>query len=152
MLRTRPHGLFVTFGLRGSFINLFFKEFLNNIYFSFHYAARSSGNKDMKGGFFKQDCSSLPLALKAPPFKKFCRTNVPMAQFESFSPFRTIVWVIKRYLSDIYKEIFQTATIIVQLHTANIFDVIFTVFNCVRLSTVISLYGLHLIAAPSTTE
>ena len=38
------------------------------------------------------------------------------------------------------------------LHTANIFDVIFTVFNCVRLSTVISLYGLHLIAAPSTTE
>ena len=37
-------------------------------------------------------------------------------------------------------------------YTANIFDVIFTVFNCVRLSTVISLYGLHLIAAPSTTE
>ena len=36
--------------------------------------------------------------------------------------------------------------------TANIFEVIFTVFSCVRLSTVISLYGLHLIAAPSTTE
>ena len=36
------------------------------------------------------------------------------------------------------------------LCTANIFDVIFTVFKCVRLSTVVSLYGLHLIAAPST--
>ena len=34
----------------------------------------------------------------------------------------------------------------------NIFDVIFTVFNCVRLSPVISLYGLHLIVAPSTAE
>ena len=33
--------------------------------------------------------------------------------------------------------------------TANIFKVIFTVFNFVRLSTVVSLYGLHLIAAPS---
>ena len=38
------------------------------------------------------------------------------------------------------------------LYTANIFDVIFTVLNCVRLSTVISLYRLHLIAAPSTEE
>ena len=28
-------------------------------------------------------------------------------------------------------------------YTANIFKVIFTVFNCVRLSTAISLYGLH---------
>ena len=37
-------------------------------------------------------------------------------------------------------------------HTANIFKVIFTVFKCVRLSTVISLYGLHLIAAPSTAK
>ena len=37
-------------------------------------------------------------------------------------------------------------------HTANIFDVIFTDFKCVRLSTVVSLYGLHLIAAPSTAE
>ena len=37
-------------------------------------------------------------------------------------------------------------------HTANIFKVIFTVFNCVRLSTVVSLYGLHLIAAPSTIK
>ena len=37
-------------------------------------------------------------------------------------------------------------------YTANIFDVIFTVLKCVRLSTVISLYGLHLIAAPSTVE
>ena len=36
--------------------------------------------------------------------------------------------------------------------TANIFKVIFTVFNCVRLSTVVSLYGLHLIAAPSTIK
>ena len=36
--------------------------------------------------------------------------------------------------------------------TANIFDVIFTVFKCVLLSTVVSLYGLHLIAAPSTAE
>ena len=31
--------------------------------------------------------------------------------------------------------------------TANIFNVIFTVFKCVPFSTVISLYGLHLIAA-----
>ena len=62
----------------------FFKDFLNKIYFSYHCAARSSGNKDMKGGFFKQDCSSLLLAVKAPPFKKFCRTNVPMAEFKSF--------------------------------------------------------------------
>ena len=36
------------------------------------------------------------------------------------------------------------------VYTANIFKVIFTVFNCVRISTVISLYGLHFIAAPST--
>ena len=36
--------------------------------------------------------------------------------------------------------------------TANIFDGILTVFKCVRLSTVISLYCLHLIAAPSTAE
>ena len=36
--------------------------------------------------------------------------------------------------------------------TANIFKVIFTVFNCVRLSTVVSLYGLHLIAALSTIK
>ena len=37
-------------------------------------------------------------------------------------------------------------------YTANIFEVISTVFNCVPISTVISLYGLHLIAAPSTVE
>ena len=37
-------------------------------------------------------------------------------------------------------------------YTANIFNVIFTVFKCVPISTVISLYGLHLIAAPSTVE
>ena len=37
-------------------------------------------------------------------------------------------------------------------YTANIFDVIFTVLKCVRLSTVISLYGLLLIAAPTTVE
>ena len=37
-------------------------------------------------------------------------------------------------------------------YTANIFDVIFTVFNCVPISTVISMYGLHLIAAPSAVE
>ena len=35
-------------------------------------------------------------------------------------------------------------------YTANIFEVIFTVFNCVQISSVISLYGLHFIAAPST--
>ena len=35
-------------------------------------------------------------------------------------------------------------------YTANIFEVFFTVFNCVPISTVISLYGLHFIAAPST--
>ena len=40
----------------------------------------------------------------------------------------------------------------VVLYTANIFKVIFTVFNYVRLSTVVSLYGLHLIAAPSTIK
>ena len=38
------------------------------------------------------------------------------------------------------------------IYTANIFKVFFTVFNCVRLSTVVSLYGLHLIAAPSTIK
>ena len=38
------------------------------------------------------------------------------------------------------------------LHTANVFDVIFTVFNCVPISIVISLDGLQLIAAPSTVE
>ena len=37
-------------------------------------------------------------------------------------------------------------------HTAKIFNVIFTVFKCVPIFTVISLYGLHLIAAPSTVE
>ena len=37
-----------------------------------------------------------------------------------------------------------------EIYTANIFEVIFTVFNCVRISTVISLYGLHFTAAPST--
>ena len=36
--------------------------------------------------------------------------------------------------------------------TANIFNVIFTVFKYVPISTVISLYGLHFIAAPSTVE
>ena len=35
-------------------------------------------------------------------------------------------------------------------YTANIFEVIFTVFNYVPISTVILLYGLHFIAAPST--
>ena len=35
-------------------------------------------------------------------------------------------------------------------YTANIFEVFFTVFNCVPISTVISLYGLHFFAAPST--
>ena len=38
------------------------------------------------------------------------------------------------------------------IHTANIFMVIFTVSNCVQISTVILLYNLHLIAAPSTVE
>ena len=38
----------------------------------------------------------------------------------------------------------------VEPYTANIFEVIFTVFNCVPISTVILLYGLHFIAAPST--
>ena len=38
------------------------------------------------------------------------------------------------------------------LYTANIFNVIFTVFKCVPISTVISLYGLNLIPAPSTVE
>ena len=37
-------------------------------------------------------------------------------------------------------------------YTANIFNVSFTVFKCVPISTVISLYGLHLIAAQSTVE
>ena len=36
--------------------------------------------------------------------------------------------------------------------TRNILNVIFTVFKCVPISTVISLHGLHLIAAPSTVE
>ena len=38
------------------------------------------------------------------------------------------------------------------LHTANIFNVIFSLFKCVPLSTVIPLYYLHLITAPSTVE
>ena len=38
------------------------------------------------------------------------------------------------------------------IHTANIFVVFFTVFSCVRISTVISQYGLHLIAAQNTVE
>ena len=42
--------------------------------------------------------------------------------------------------------------IVVPTHTANIFNLIFTVSKCVPISTVISLYGLHLIAAPSTFE
>jgi hypothetical protein len=37
-------------------------------------------------------------------------------------------------------------------YTANMFEVIFTVFNCVPISTVVLLYGLHLIAAPSAVE
>ena len=37
-------------------------------------------------------------------------------------------------------------------YTANIFNVIFTFFKCVPLSTVFVLNGLHLIAAPSTVE
>ena len=38
------------------------------------------------------------------------------------------------------------------IYSANIFKVIFTVFNCLPVSTVISLYGLHLITAPSTVK
>ena len=38
------------------------------------------------------------------------------------------------------------------MYTANIFDVIFTGFNCVRLSTVMSLYGLHSIALYSPMQ
>ena len=45
-------------------------------------------------------------------------------------------------------KIFQCAG----TYTANIFNVIFTLFTCVPLSTVISLYCLHLIAAPSTVD
>jgi hypothetical protein len=37
-------------------------------------------------------------------------------------------------------------------YTANIFNVIFTLFTGIPLSTVISLYILHLIIAPSTVE
>ena len=36
--------------------------------------------------------------------------------------------------------------------TANIFKVIFTVFNVSDFPTAVSLYGLHLIAAPSTIK
>ena len=36
--------------------------------------------------------------------------------------------------------------------TANIINVIFTVFTCVPISNVIPLYGLHLITAPCTVE
>ena len=38
------------------------------------------------------------------------------------------------------------------IYTANIFVVFFTVFSCVRISTVISQYDLHLIAAQNTVE
>ena len=37
-------------------------------------------------------------------------------------------------------------------HIANIFNVIFTLFMCVPLSTVIPLYCLHIITAPSAVE
>ena len=37
-------------------------------------------------------------------------------------------------------------------YTANIFNVIFTLFTCVPFSNVIPLYGLHLITAPCTVE
>ena len=56
----------------------------------------------------------------------------------------------KVILTDFLTEFFDTSH--QQLCTANIFEVIFTVFNCVPISTVISLYGLHLIAAPSTVK
>ena len=37
-------------------------------------------------------------------------------------------------------------------YTANIFNVVLTVFTCVPFSNVIPLYGLHLITAPCTVE
>ena len=52
----------------------------------------------------------------------------------------------KRDENEFQKEILTIAS------TANIFKVIFTVFSCVPISTVILLNGLHLIAAPSTVE
>ena len=54
------------------------------------------------------------------------------------------IWMYTTYLVTLYTRI--------DMYTANIFKVIFTFFNCVRLSTVVSLYGLHLIAAPSTIK
>ena len=46
------------------------------------------------------------------------------------------------------KIFFQTNVLLTSC-TANIFNVIFTVFKCVPISNIISLYGLHLIAAIS---
>ena len=42
-------------------------------------------------------------------------------------------------------------TMFAESYTANIFNAIFTCFTCVPLSTVISLYCLHLFAVPSTS-
>ena len=49
-----------------------------------------------------------------------------------------------------FQKISQISSLCHFHYTANIFEVIFTVFNCVPISTVILLYGLHFNAAPST--
>ena len=46
----------------------------------------------------------------------------------------------------------QSSPIFLTIHTANIFNVIFTLFTCVPFSNVIPLHCLHLITAPSTVE
>ena len=51
-----------------------------------------------------------------------------------------------------HPSLIKVCLIIKLTYTENIFNVIFTVFKCVQLSTVVSLYGLRLIAAPSTVE
>ena len=56
---------------------------------------------------------------------------------------------LRFYLTFRHSNLLQGGSMV---YTANIFEVIFTVFNFVRLSTVVSLYGLHLIAAPSTIK
>ena len=57
-----------------------------------------------------------------------------------------------KHLSEIVKLLainYYKNNDLTQQEVANIFNVTFTVFKCVQISTIISLFGLHLIAAPS---
>ena len=62
------------------------------------------------------------------------------------------ILMAKKGIFEIIDQLFLSNICLDLACTANIFNVIFTVFKCVPISTVISLYGLHLIAAPSKVE